>query len=198
MDEKTEQLRDIFMDVSDEETVTETQAETRGSLAATDDEAVAEQLRETIETLRERESFETALDAETYADIVRAFYDDADDGAVADRLGLPAETVFAARLDLHLLRDADTDAPFDLGVLRQRRDADAEALAAGLGVDADTVSHYRRVVAAEDAARAANFRYRREFEELLTDADLSDQLTERMQDDGLREAAEDIETDVSF
>jgi len=32
MDEKTEELRDIFIDVTDEDTVTESQEETRGSL----------------------------------------------------------------------------------------------------------------------------------------------------------------------
>jgi len=198
MDEKTEQLRDIFMSVSDEETVTETQAETRGSLAEADDEDVGAQLREVIDRLREAESFDTDLDTDTYVDIVRAFYDDATDGAVTDRLGLSAETVFGARLDLHLLRETDTDAPFDLAVLRRRRDADDATLAADLGVDADTVAHYRRVVGAQDAARGANHRYQEQFDELLTDADLEGRFTETMQDDGLREAAEDIETDVSF
>jgi len=198
MDEKTEQLRDIFMSVSDEETVTETQAETRGSLAEADDEDVGAQLREVIDRLREAESFDTDLDTDTYVDIVRAFYDDATDDAVADRPGLSAETVFGARLDLHLLRETDTDAPFDLAVLRRRRDADDATLAADLGVDADTVAHYRRVVDAQDAARGANHRYQEQFDELLTDADLEGRFTETMQDDGLREAAEDIETDVSF
>lgn len=197
MDDKTERLRDIFMSVSDEETVTETQAETRGSLTGTDED-VGDQLRTLVDRLHDRESFETALDTGTYVDVVRAFYEDASDATTAERLGLDAETVFRARLDLHLVREADTDAPFDVSVLRRRREADDATLAADLGVDADTVAHFRRVVAAQDAARAANYRFRREFDELLTDADLAGQFTDGMQDDGLGEAAEDIETDVSF
>ena len=39
MDEKTEQLRDIFMDVAEEGTVTESQAAGRGSLTDADETA---------------------------------------------------------------------------------------------------------------------------------------------------------------
>jgi len=197
MDEKTEELRDIFMDVSDEETVTETQTETPGSLVGGgDDEDVDEQLREFVGRLRANQSFETGLAVDQYVDLVRAFYADASDETIAADLGLPVEEVFAARLDLHLLRDADTDAPFELATLR-RRSGDDETLATDLGVDAETVERYRRVVAAEDAARRANHRYQQAFDELLTDADLEARFTEG-QEDGLDEAAEDIETDVSF
>jgi hypothetical protein len=197
MDEKTEELRDIFMDVSDEETVTETQAETPGSLVGgDDDEDVDEQLRDLVGRLRANQSFETGLAVDQYVDLVRAFYADASDESIATDLGLPVETVFAARLDLHLLRETDTDAPFELATLRRRSDADDETLAADLSVDVETVERYRRVVAAEDAARRANHRYQQAFDELLTDADLEARFAET--EDGLEEAAEDIETDVSF
>jgi len=198
MDEKTEELRDIFMDVSDEETVTETQAETPGSLVGGgDDEDVDEQLRDLVGRLRANQSFDTGLAVDQYVAVVRAFYADASDEAIAADLGLAAEEVFAARLDLHLLRESDTDAPFDLATLRRQGEVDDETLAAELDVDAATVERYRRVVAAEDAARRANHRYQQAFDELLTDADLEARFTEG-QEDGLEEAAEDIETDVSF
>ncbi|PSP53640.1 conditioned medium-induced protein 4 [Halobacteriales archaeon QH_3_68_24] len=196
MDEKTEELRDLFVSVTDEETVTETQAETPGSLV--DDEGdVAEQLHELITRLRETESFETDLEVEIYAAMVRAFYDGASDAEIAAETGLDPETAFAARLDLHLLRNGDTDAPFDLTALRRRSDADDAELAADLGVDRHTVRRYRRVVEAEDAARRVNYRYQWAFDDLLTDAELARRFTDT-QEDGLEEAAEDIETDVSF
>ena len=198
MDEKTEELRDIFMDVSDEETVTETQTETPGSLVGGgDDEDVDERLRDLVGRLRANQSFDTGLAVDQYVAVVRAFYADASDEAIAADLGLAAEEVFAARLDLHLLRESDTDAPFDLATLRRQGEVDDETLAAELDVDAATVERYRRVVAAEDAARRANHRYQQAFDELLTDADLEARFTEG-QEDGLEEAAEDIETDVSF
>jgi hypothetical protein len=199
MDDKTEQLRDIFMEVSDEGTVTESQAETRGSLATDeDDESVAEQLRRVVAELREAESFDTDFETGTYVRLVQAFYDDAADEALAEDLDLTREEVFRARMDLHLLREADADAPFDLAELRRRTEASDEALAAAFDVDEATVRQYRRVVAAEDAARVANHRYRTEFEELLTDVALAGEYAEGLREDGLDEAAEDIETDVSF
>jgi hypothetical protein len=197
MDEKTAELRDIFMSVSDEETVTETQAETHGSLSA-DGERVDDRLRELVETLCQSESLDTDLPTGTYVEVVRAFYDDADDAEIADRADVATETAFRARLDLHLVRESDRDAPLDLDALRGRREADVETLATELGVDRETVARYRRVVDAEDAARAANDRYRSQFDELLADADLSGRFLEGVREDGLDEAAEDIETDVSF
>jgi hypothetical protein len=197
MEEKTEELRDIFVSVSGSETVTETQEGTRGSLV--DDgsaESEDERLREVIAQLRDRESFETDLDSETYVAVVRAFYDDTGDATVATDLGLDAETVFAARLDLHLIGGADRDAPFDLAALRRRGGEGDDAVAAAVGVGPETVAHYRRVVEAEDRARRVNHRYREAFDEILTDADLERRLADT--EDGLREAAEDIETDVSF
>jgi len=195
MDEKTEELRDIFLSVSESETVTESQEGSRGSLVDSGGDE-GEQLRDLVGRLRERESFDTDLGTDTYVALVRAFYADADDETIAADLGLDTVTVFAARLDLHLLREADTDAPFDLAVLRRRADEGDEPIAADLEVDAETVAHYRRVVDAEDAARRANHRYQTAFDEILTDADLERRFAAT--EDGLEEAAEDIETDVSF
>lgn len=195
MDEKTEELRDIFMSVSEEETVTESQAETPGSLldGGGDED---EQLREVLARLRERESFETDLEVGTYVALVRAFYEGDDDEAIAADLGLAPGTVLAARLDAHLLCESDTDAPVDLGELCRRADDPDETVAADLGVDVETVTHYRRIVAARDAARRANHRYRTAFDDILTDADLERRFADT--EDGLWEAAEDIETGVSF
>ena len=199
MDEKTEELRDIFMDVSDEETVTETQEEPRGSIADQPDEAtIRERLRGVIEALADRYDFDSEFESETYVELVRAFYDDGSDEAIADQLGVSVEDVFRARMDLHLFREADTAAPFDVRELRRRREESDAALAEEFGVEESTLARYRRVVDAEDAARAANHRYRTEFDEILTDAAISGSLTESVTDDGLEEAAEDIETDVSF
>ncbi|WP_436911155.1 conditioned medium-induced protein 4 [Halosimplex marinum] len=199
MDEKTEELRDIFMDVSDEETVTETQEEPRGSIADQPDEAtVRERLRGVIEALDDRYDFDSDLETEAYVELVRGFYDDGSDEELARDLGVSTEEVFRARMDLHLFREGDTDAPFDVCELRRRRDEPDAALAEEFGVEAATLARYRRVVDAQDAARAANHRYRTEFDEILTDAAISGQLTESVAEDGLDEAAEDIETDVSF
>ena len=199
MDEKTEELRDIFTEVADSDTVTERQEETRGSLLGDDD--VHDRLVDVVERMRERYDFDTDLDDDDLATLVRAYYDgDGDgDGAIADRLGVARSTVVRARLDLHLVRDRDRDAPLDLAALRERLDDDASTadLAEAFDVSESTVRRYRRVVAAEDRARRANERFREEFDTVLADVEL-DGITEGVREDGLDEATEDIETDVSF
>jgi hypothetical protein len=198
MDEKTEELRDIFLDVAEDETVTESQAERRGTLGG-DGPPVEERLRDVVERMRERFDFETDLLTETYAAIVRRFYDGAADEQIAVELDLLAETVRSARTDLHLLRDADA-ADVDLAAIRERvaDGADPVTAAATLGYDEPTAERAAAVLRAQDASRRVSQRYRTEFEEILTDADVTVRLTAGVQEDGLDDVTEDMETDVQF
>ncbi|QSG13983.1 conditioned medium-induced protein 4 [Halapricum desulfuricans] len=200
MDEKTEQLRDIFVDVAEEETVTERQKEERGSLTDADEGAVDDRLVEVIGEMRQRYDFETDCETATLVRIVRGFYEGANDEALASELDLDPETVRIARMDLHLVGESDTDAPFELATLRDLlvEDADEETIAAELDADEGAIDRYRRVAAAQNRARRTSQRYRTAFEEVLTDADLSIQHTASVQEDGLEEATEDMEVDVSF
>ncbi|WP_435334233.1 conditioned medium-induced protein 4 [Haloarchaeobius sp. TZWWS8] len=193
MDEKTEQLRDIFVDVADGETVTERQEESRGSLVERGD--VGEKLAAVVAKLRERYEFRTDLDDEAYCRLVRAFHEGEDDAEISATLDATEGTVFRARLDCHLLRDADLDAPFDLREAAARRDAGESpaALAADLDVSADELERFLDARAAREQARAANDRYRDEFASILSDADLSGRLTEDVRKTGLQDATEDTE-----
>lgn len=198
MDERTEELRDIFVETTGAEGVTERQRDDRGSLA--DGEADEAGVRAVIDRMRERYGFDAGLGTDALVRVVEGFFDGRADEAVAADLGVDSEAVFRARMDLHLVDEADRNAPFDLDELRSlvAEGADGEACAAALDADAETVERYRRVVAAEAEARRANGRFRDEFAELLTDADLSTRLTDDAREDGLAEATEDLETDVSF
>jgi len=198
MDEKTEELRDIFLDVAEDETVTESQSEPRGTLTG-DDAPVRERLVDVVERMRDRFDFETDLATETYAEIVRRFYDGQADEQLAVDLDLDRATVFRARADLHLLREDDA-ADVDLAAIRERvaDGADPMAAAATLGYDESAAERARAVLRARDASRRVSQRYRSEFEEILTDADIAVRLTASAQEDGLAEATEDIETDLQF
>ncbi|WP_424001808.1 conditioned medium-induced protein 4 [Haloarcula salina] len=197
MDEKTEELRDIFMDVAEDGSVTESQEASRGSLTDTDEASVAERLGAVVSRMRERYAFETDLDDETLVTVVRRFYEGSDDAAIADELGVDESAVIEARLDLHLVREEDTEAPFDLAAFR-RRVADADPTIAELAerfdVDESWAAHYRRVVGAQDAARRVSHRFQSEFEDVLTDAGLSTQHAASVREDGLDEATEDIDS----
>jgi hypothetical protein len=229
MDEKTAELRDLFVETTGEEGVTERQTAARGSLSAADDAAVDDRLDALLAEMTDRYEFASGVASADRRHIVWAFFDpdtaaagpaswstDAD-AAVASSLDadVDADAVFRARMDLHLVADADRDPPFAYAALRDlileaRSDAaslgdetddDLDAALASLldaDVDPRTVRRYRRVVEADLASRRVNHRYRDAFADLLTDADLSTRLATDARRDGLEEATEDIETDVSL
>jgi len=235
MDDKTAELRDLFVETTGEEAVTERQTAGPGSLSTgdADADAVAERLSALVGEMTDRDDFDSDLPESDLCRVVRAFFDpetdDAGaeswsaeaDAAVAASLSadVDAEAVFRARMDLHLVADADREGPVSYADLRALvseamstddaadaesdapdSDPDDAALAATLpdDVDPETARRYRRVVEADLASRRVNHRYRDAFADLLTDADLSTRLASDARRDGLKEATEDIESDVSL
>ena len=200
MDEKTAELRDIFIDVTDGETVTERQEDGRGSLTE-NEEQIVERVDDIVARMREQFAFESDLSTDDLRRVVRGYYDGEDDATIADALDAERETVVTARHDLHLLRDEETDAPFDFARLRELRNDERERTAAETAAELDvsesTLRTYGAVVDTQNRKRSVNDRFADEFAELLTDADLQDH-TEDVKDDGLDEATDGMETDVSF
>lgn len=199
MDEKTEELRDIFVDATGGDTVTENQEETRGSLSDAERD-IKRRVEQVIERMRERYEFRTDLATDELCRVVTGYFDDLDDEAIASELDVDVETVFDARMDLHLVRETDQEAPFDLEDLRRMlvRDTSLEECAASLEADEETIEHYAEVIQTDLEATRANNRFYDEFAETLTDTELAAQHVKDAHEDGLEEATEDIETDVSF
>jgi len=201
MDEKTEELRDLFLDVTDEEAVTERQADPRGSIAV-DEGEIEDRLRSTIGTMAERYEMETTLSRDELVGVVRLFYRGDDDEAIADDLGedVSAEEVRRARIELHLVTDEDRDGPIDVDDLREFLDTgrSIEEIAEEFDASETTVERSRRVAEIEEERRLVGDRFREEFEHALGDRALAERLTERVTEDGLEDATEGIETDVSF
>ena len=150
--------------------------------------------------MRERYEFDTSLSDEALVAVVEGFYTGSADSAIAEELGVSRRDVFRARLDLHLVRDRDTDAPFDFEAFRDRLSEghSTSDVADEFDVSASTVRRYRRVVESQNEARRVSDRFRSEFEDALVDADLAEQFTTDMKDDGLDEATDGMETNVSF
>ncbi|EJN59651.1 hypothetical protein [Halogranum rubrum] len=199
MDEKTAELRDIFIDTTGSDTVTESQEETRGSLTGTGEQTDA-RVTELIGTMREKYTFVSGLEDDTLQTVVEQFHESKSDADIADAIGVDQETVFNARMDLHLVRETDRDAPFELAKLRALHvdETPLDERANELGADESDVAHYSEVVEADLESTRANDRFRDEFEELLTDSALTNRMAQNAREDGLRDATEDIETDVSF
>lgn len=229
MDDRTADLRDLFVETTGEESVTEEQTAGRGSLSTSGDDAVAERLSTLVGEMADRYEFDSDLPEADLCRVARAFFDPATDDAGAEswsreadaavaeslRSDADADAVFHARMDLHLVAEADRDGPASYPKLRalvsEAASADGDAghddahpdgaaLAAALpdDVDPETVDRYRRVAAADLASRRVNHRYRDAFADLLTDTDLSTRLASDARRDGLEEATEDIEPDVSL
>lgn len=199
MDEKTAELRDIFIDTTGSDTVTESQEETRGSLTETGGQTDA-RVAELVGTMREKYTFVSGLEDDELQQVVERFYDNESDADIAAAIGVDEDTVFNARMDLHLVRQTDREAPFELGELRTLlvEETPVDERATVLGADEALVSHYSEVVEADLESTRANDRFRDEFEELFTDSALTNRMAQDAREDGLREATEDIETDVSF
>jgi hypothetical protein len=204
MDEKTEELRDIFQSVADDDTVTESQADTHGSLASETD--VEDRLRDTVATMRDRLDFRTDLDTDALTTVVRQFYAGDSDADIADELdddddyAADPETVRAARLDLHLVRD--DDAPVALGDVRDAADdptdPDLATVVDALDADPDDAEIALGVLRVRNEIQRVNDRYRAEFENALRDRELTERLTATVQEDGLDDATEGQETDIDL
>jgi hypothetical protein len=198
VDEKTAALRDIFIEATGADTVTERQEEGRGSIAGTDDEADDERLAALVAEMRERFDFRTSLDDDALLTVLRGFFADASDADLAAALDVDTREVFAARMDLHLVADAD-HTPVDGAVRRLVADgATVDDCVDEVDADPETVRRAYRVVGSETAAARVNYRFRDAFAERLTDEELSTRLASDARRDGLRDATEDLETDVSF
>lgn len=205
MDEKTAELRDIFIDTTGEDTVTEGQEESPGSLTK-DEEAAVDRVVELVAEMRDRYAFDSSLTDDEYVRVATGHFDGDSDAEIADELGLEPDDVLEARLDLHLVDLEACDAPIDVQELKRLRtagtdvDACVSQLVDGDNGDADpqTVRELVAIVDANLESTRANDRFRDELRALLTDADLEGRLAADAHEDGLREAAEDIETDVSF
>ncbi len=201
MDDRTEELKELFVETTGEESVTADQEEGTGELsgeaAAADAPA---RVRTLVERMRERYAFESGLDDDALVELVLGFYADETDAELADILDVDEVTVFTARMDLHLLREADRDGPVPFAELRELVVADVpvDERAARLDADPETVEQYSQVVQAELRSTRANHRFVDEFAAVLTDADLSDSHAATARESGLAEAAEDIETNTKL
>ncbi|ERG88719.1 MAG: hypothetical protein J07HX5_00865 [halophilic archaeon J07HX5] len=169
MGNKTDDLRELFQSVTGTDAVTDRQqtvGESGGDTAA--------QLATLIDRMREQYAFETNLSTGTYEEIVRLYHDGLTDQQIGTATSQPADTVASARLDLHLVREADLNP------------------AAETAVDVDAA------VDAQQRSQRASRRFRTAFASVVTDTDLSKQLTADAHEDALEDVTDDAEVGVDL
>ena len=198
--QKAEELRDLFLEVTDESTVTEEKKESRGTLKH--EEEINEEIGEVIDELIEEYDVSTKLDSDELIVAVKGFYDDLSDTEIAEEIGDKKlnKTVKRARIKLHLFRDSDFDSPFDIDDLRElmNQEKSTKEMADELGVSPSTVRSYSNVVEAERQAEEVEYRFRDEFEAVLEDRELQQHMTDSAKVDGLDDATEDMEVDLDM
>lgn len=199
-EKKAEELRDIFVDVTDESTVTEEREEERGTLPG--EEEIDDEIKEVIEEMRDEHGFETSLDDDDIVSVVRLYHDGASDAEIARELGDDSldKTVRRARIGLHLFRDSDFDAPFEIDRLEELLDEGVtnSEIADELGVSSSTVRSYRRAVESRRQSEELDDEYAERFEAVLEDREISERFTPDAKRDGLEGATEDAEVDVDL
>jgi len=199
-EKKAEELRDIFVDVTDESTVTEEREEERGTLPGEDE--IDDEITDIVDEMRDEHGFETSLEDDQIVQVVRLYHDDESDAEIARELGDDSldKTVRRARIGLHLFRDSDFDAPFDIDRLEQLLDEEAtnSEIADELGVSSSTVRSYRRAVEARKRSEEVDNEYAERFEAVLEDREISERFTPDAKRDGLEGATEDAEVDVDL
>jgi|AntRauTorcE11898_2_1112593.scaffolds.fasta_scaffold00356_6 hypothetical protein len=200
MDEQTEELRDLFVETTGEESVTEDQEDDRGDLTDVTADDAEQRIDELVGGMRERYAFASGLDDDALVRVVTGFYGGESDAEIADAVDADEGTVFRARMDLHLVRESEHDAPLPLTELRELivDDVPLEERVDRLDADAETVEHYSQIVEADLRSTRANDRFTDQFADLLTDADLRESHTGDAHATGLEEAAEDIETNTQL
>ncbi|MDZ7687184.1 MAG: conditioned medium-induced protein 4 [Halobacteriales archaeon] len=199
-EKKAEELRDIFVEVTDESTVTEEREEERGTLPG--EEEIDDEIRGTVDEMRDEYGFETSLEDDDVVQVVRLYNDGASDAEIARELGDDSldKTVRRARIGLHLFHDSDFDAPFDIDRLEELLDEEAtnSEIADELDVSSSTVRSYRRAVEARRESEEADGEYAERFEAVLEDHEISERFTPNAKRDGLEDATEDAEVDVDL
>jgi DNA-binding NarL/FixJ family response regulator len=181
--EKVEQLTDIFHEITGESSTTERQHEDRWASVSADNSDGNDAIRSIVREMTDEYGIQTSLDEDELVTVVRRYHAGEGDREIARTLGTPNrdKTIARARISLHLFRDTDFDAPFELSQLRELLDQDAsnEEIADTLSASKSTVRAYARVLAAEAEAEQASHEYQSRFEQALTDAEMDSDDTDQ-------------------
>lgn len=173
-------------------TSAEQQHEQRGSWQPSVDTDT--RISDTIAELRDRYGLRTQLSDNQLVALVRAFFEGEGDTAIARRLGDLSldKTVTRARIGLHLFRESDTTADFDVEGLRECFAAEHSSTecARQYEIAASTAHRYRRIFDAKQHAQQVDHQYYDRFQRYCTQDidDATDFETDAAANNGLRDA----------
>lgn len=183
MPTKVDELRELFARLSTQTTFTERQQFSHQPTPTERD--LHEALRRTVGEMRAEYCFVTSLDDGELATLVRQFYAGQSDAELAAALGVSLGVVRRARIHLQLLRESDLGGPVNYRTLARllAGGASVSECATTLDVSEHTVREAKRTLSARRNARKNGHRYQLEFETLLREAGLNDEMVATRQAD---------------
>ncbi|KTG08499.1 hypothetical protein AUR64_17615 [Haloprofundus marisrubri] len=183
MPTKVDELRELFARLSSQTTFTERQQSSHHPTPT--ERTLHEALRRTVGEMRAEYGFVTSLDDAGLASLVRGFYAGQSDAELAATLGVSRGVVRRARIHLQLLRESDFAGPVDYRALARLVDGGASVgeCTAALGVSERAVRRATRILTARRNAQKNGHRYQLEFETLLQEAGLNDEMVATRQAD---------------
>jgi DNA-binding NarL/FixJ family response regulator len=187
MSGRTDQLRDLVLQMGTSTKVVEKQATQHGALRGSSD--IERALLGIVKEMIKHYNIQTKLTSEQLATVVRLFYKGLSDTEIAEQLGDRAlnKTVSRARIKLHLFRESDLKPPFDKNefILLSEAGKSVKEMAEALGVAPSTISEYRNIFESQKAAEKDG--YTKRFLEILSDQDVSERMVTSHIKDGLQD-----------
>jgi DNA-binding CsgD family transcriptional regulator len=187
MSGRTDQLRDLVLQMGTSTKVVEKQATQHGALRGSSD--IERALLGIVKEMIKHYNIQTKLTSEQLATVVRLFYKGLSDTEIAEQLGDRAlnKTVSRARIKLHLFRESDLKPPFDKNEFIRLSEAgkSVKEMAEALGVAPSTISEYRNIFESQKAAEKDG--YTKRFLEILSDQDVSERMVTSHIKDGLQD-----------
>lgn len=174
MTNKTEELRKIFLDVSEEHTLTEEQENGTGNLVVEQDELplIAE-----IQEILGEQGIDTRFPPDEISTIVKRYFKGDSDTGIARKLGNSSldKSVRRLRIKLHLFRERDFNAPFELkrleSLLADHPDWSHREYADELECGATTISTYKQVIECRQEADRMENTFKDRLQKAIQDGD---------------------------
>jgi predicted transcriptional regulator len=198
MQEETrkKELLDLFTNITSKTKIVEPMKKIHGTLR--DKDAIEREISLIMREILDQGYFKTKLAPRQLAKLVCTYYDDKNDTEIARELGDEklSKTVARARVRLKLFRELDFKMPFDRIYMENLLESGKtmKEISEELGVSPSTLREYRHVIEQEKDTTLDPYLER--IRDVMEDRDLTEQMTQGLTQDGLKEAIDITEAEM--
>ncbi|MBT8507445.1 response regulator receiver protein [Methanomicrobiaceae archaeon CYW5] len=197
MNQRKQELLDLFTNITSKTTIVEPMRKIHGTLR--DKEAIEREVALIMREVLDQGHFKTKLAPRQLAQLVCAYYDNKNDTEIARTLGDEklSKTVARARVRLKLFRELDFKMPFDPAQMEALLDSGKtmKEISEELGISPSTLREYRHVIESQRDPTLDPFLER--IRDVMEDRDLTESMTGGVVNDGLSEAIDITEAELA-